>query len=56
MTNQLQVEQPSVQPNEPGSAIVRDTGRPETHPESHGTYGLSASVPGVGLEPTHPFE
>jgi hypothetical protein len=48
--------QPFVQSNEPGSAMIKSTGRLETRPETLGIHGLSALVPGVGLEPTHPFE
>jgi hypothetical protein len=55
MANRLQVVQPSVQPSEPASAMMRGTGRLETRPEPLGTYGLALFVPGGGLEPPRAF-
>jgi hypothetical protein len=43
MANRLQVVQPSVQPNESGSAMIRGTGRLKTRPDTLGTYGPSAA-------------
>ena len=56
ITEWLQVVHPFVQPNEPGSAMSKGTARLAIRPNTLGIHGLSAVVPGVGLEPTHPFE